>query len=450
VPLNRLNIVIGANNSGKSSLLAPLLLLKQTAVATDVTRPLITKGELAHIGTYADFVFGHDSARDVTLSFRYHGHNPPADVIPELDKFEDPPGELRITLSAGAHPSSLVLSAVEVLDMYGRIYLRRARGSNGRYTLEGPVRDALQHDNAKLLPRLLEQQPRGFLFDPLRISPWSEEDGKAKKPVESGRGTELYNAILGTVRLEFERTMRSLAYIGPMRDRPQRFYEHTGESPRTVGPRGEFAYEVLFREEQQLRPKLSLAMKQMGLADSVDCVELSTASDVFTVNIQRGGFSVNLADAGFGISQLLPILIQGFRKPGTDLRRVPRLILKQPEIHLNPAQQSAFAEILVKMLEHRAIMIETHSEHLLLTVRRLIASRKLKADDVSLHFVERSADDCTSRVRAVPIQQNGHISQDAWPSGFFGEGLKEAMQLAAAQAAAQRQKLGVRAKRKAK
>ena len=65
----------------------------------------------------------------------------------------------------------------------------------------------------------------------------------------------------------------------------------------------------------------------------------------------------------------------------------------------------------------RNVFVETHSEHFVTRVRVLIASGRLKREDVSLLYVEKSGR--KSVVRQVPIEADGSIPQGGWPSGFF-------------------------------
>jgi len=65
------------------------------------------------------------------------------------------------------------------------------------------------------------------------------------------------------------------------------------------------------------------------------------------------------------------------------------------------------------------------------TIPRLVAEGEFPAEDVALYYVERSG--VQSLIREVEIQQNGHIKPSDWPRGFFGESLKDALALAAAQ-----------------
>ncbi|MBW8723232.1 MAG: DUF3696 domain-containing protein, partial [Polaromonas sp.] len=108
-------------------------------------------------------------------------------------------------------------------------------------------------------------------------------------------------------------------------------------------------------------------------------------------------------------------------------------IAEQPEIHLNPRLQCILADLFVQMATsgHR-IVVETHSEHLIVSLRKLIAEQKISPDQVGLYFVERTA--TASTIREIPISKNGNIEREAWPKGFFDEALREALALATAQA----------------
>ena len=107
-------------------------------------------------------------------------------------------------------------------------------------------------------------------------------------------------------------------------------------------------------------------------------------------------------------------------------------VAEQPEIHLNPRLQCVLADLFVEMAnsEHR-IIVETHSEHLLLRLRRLVASGEIPHEKVAIYFVEKSAG--ISTIRPIPLEENGHIPSDVWPKGFFEETLRESLALATEQ-----------------
>src|SRR5262249_35501704 len=110
------------------------------------------------------------------------------------------------------------------------------------------------------------------------------------------------------------------------------------------------------------------------------------------------------------------------------------MIAEQPEIHLNPRLQTELADLFCAIAETgRSVIVETHSEHLLLRLRRLIAEGAVGVEDVAVYFVERRGN--SSTVRPVAIDAMGHIAAAEWPTGFVDDSLRNAVELAAAQRA---------------
>ncbi len=135
----------------------------------------------------------------------------------------------------------------------------------------------------------------------------------------------------------------------------------------------------------------------------------------------------NFADAGFGVSQIFPIIVAGL-----SAKKGSYLIFEQPEIHLNPRLQSILAQLFAYFVsEGINLIVETHSEHFLLRLRQIIASGQLKSDKVNLYYVEKEEE--RSLIRKIFIKENGHIDSADWPKGFFDETLRGALELAGAQ-----------------
>jgi predicted ATPase len=131
---------------------------------------------------------------------------------------------------------------------------------------------------------------------------------------------------------------------------------------------------------------------------------------------------------------LLPLIIQALVSTEGDL-----IIAEQPEIHLNPKLQCVLAELLAFMAnKQQRVIVETHSEHLLLRLRLLVANGTISQNDIAIYFVEK--DKTTSVIREIPIEVDGHIDNSSWPSGFFEESLKDAFALSSAQIQRSKQK----------
>ncbi|OQQ25917.1 hypothetical protein A6410_18760 [Prescottella equi] len=152
--------------------------------------------------------------------------------------------------------------------------------------------------------------------------------------------------------------------------------------------------------------------------------------EFFQVQIQpeNNPFPVNIAHTGIGLSQLLPILVQGCLTSDGDT-----FIVQQPEIHLNPAQQCLITDFLIeRALAGTRTIIETHSEHLLLRLRRRIAEGKISSKDVAIYYCD--SENGTSTAERIQIGEKAELDRQDWPSGFFEEQLQDSIKLAMAQA----------------
>jgi predicted ATPase len=430
-----LTILIGPNNSGKTSFHLPLLLLKQTLLSKDPTVALMTRGSIVNAGSFWDLVHGHDVGRHIDLSLRFLHDDPTrGQKLKKLGQY--PPGSVELSFGLAADGST-ELTQYRARDRYGRLYLERRRLASGRYSLlRMPVKIPPMHANPRTAQRKLQNalrlraladQPSHFLFSPLFLTHAIEDLSPKALDVELPGWAVLYAGIIGSVREELTQALRALDYLGPLRERPQRLYLLSGETPEAVGSRGEHAPELLFRSDASFKRSVGRWLRRMGLASDVGTEAVS--DDAFSVELRRSTRSpwVNLADTGFGISQVLPLIVQSLRSDQIGL-----LVAEQPEIHLNPKLQALLADLFIEAAsEDRPIVVETHSEHLVLRLRRLIAEGAFRANDVALYYVERSGDE--SSIREVVIQPDGSVARDAWPRGFFEDSLSEALGLAQAQ-----------------
>ena len=106
ITLAPLTILIGPNNSGKTSITSPLRLLGQTVASSDGVTPLVTRGDLIDAGSYKDIVHQHDLAKELFFGIRYHIHEskePPNNRrLGKIGKY--PPGAAEFTFSGSEAP----------------------------------------------------------------------------------------------------------------------------------------------------------------------------------------------------------------------------------------------------------------------------------------------------------------------------------------------------------
>jgi len=127
-------------------------------------------------------------------------------------------------------------------------------------------------------------------------------------------------------------------------------------------------------------------------------------------------------DVGFGVSQVLPILVEGLK-----IETGSTLILEQPEIHLHPKMQMDIADFLIAIAQQgKNLMVETHSDHIInRMVRRALEDEKLR-EMIGIYFVEKNKDGY-SQLTEVPIHEN--LGIDEAPQGFFDQYASETEQI---------------------
>ena len=141
---------------------------------------------------------------------------------------------------------------------------------------------------------------------------------------------------------------------------------------------------------------------------------------VLLVLTRRSGLKVSPGDVGFGISQLLPIVVQTL--VGSDTT----ICIEQPEIHVHPRLQAEMADLFVEAVgDSRAnqLIIETHSEHLMLRVQRHVERGRISPEDIAVLYVDTDEHGASTVLR-LRLDSDGSFI-DEWPHGFFEERFDE-------------------------
>jgi predicted ATPase len=444
VRLAPITVLFGSNSSGKSSLSQFLLMLQQTAQSPDRQRVLHTGDAQTPVdlGTFRDIAFGHDERREIDFSLAWD--------LPSPLKIEDPRSKDKFS------GDSVEFSAVvgQVGGREGRLIVQR-------------IRYRLRQDEAPVLAVEMELEAgKAKGRDQYQLT--SEGYKLVRNP---GRGwplpppTRFYgfppeavayyqnSGFIDDLALSLEKQLGRVYYLGPLRDFPRRFYTWSGISPEHVGWKGEHAVEALLAARQRkLSPGvkkhgipfaglIAQWLKKMELLETFDTKPLGPNRKEYEVQVRTRGSKepVNLTDVGFGISQVLPVLVECFYAPPDST-----ILLEQPEIHLHPQVQAALADLFIEAIRMREdgqerriqLIVESHSEHFLRRLQRRIAEEALKPEEAALYFVEASGPGGTSSLRPLQVDPYGNILN--WPDGFFGDEMGD---LAAMTEAAMKRKM---------
>lgn len=233
---------------------------------------------------------------------------------------------------------------------------------------------------------------------------------------------------------ELEKYFRNISYIGPLRDEPHKYYFNDEEIGKSIGIKGEYAVQMLASERKDSvgvmkyidEDNYLFSKRKIQLINAVRywmCDVFKMSKGINTRNIDNNtmtkinfinynGKKIPITHVGFGISQILPIIVEGLRMNEKGL-----LILEQPEIHLHPNVQAQLFDFIFSLsLLGKNILVETHSDHLITRMRRRVSEdfkNEIK-NDINLTFVE----DVNGRGEYHTININELGNLEHWPDGF--------------------------------
>jgi len=384
-----LTVLIGANSTGKSSILHALVLLKQSLRGGDYRVPLTFGGPLIDLGGVRNVLWQGQRQLGFCLEW---------DNGAGL-KFQVEPRR-KVGLSVRRESFSY--------QWGGEQYPLLEEGIQGT-----PVITPWYFSFEVSFEIRIEDLPKP------PASP--DELKKLIAPLqERTRASREVNATLSSF-------LDRLRYIGPLRQ-VHREVTISEEKPESVGPDARYLIPFL-RNRSDVVERINQWLAERDLASRVEVRETSRGSGRWAVYLyeQEGSRPINLADTGFGYSQLIPVLAELYGAPEGSL-----ILVEQPELHLNPRLAVWIGDALISAIEQgKTVLVETHSEHIVLRLRRRIAEGMLSPKQVALYFVHREGGQ--SHLTRIDLDEMGQPVEE-WPRDFWGEDYEEALHLAKAMA----------------
>lgn len=398
-----LTLLAGTNSSGKSSIMQPLLLIKQTMEAPyQPASALVLDGAHVQAETAGELLSKGLEHGEREFIFSVLGTN-------EFDK--------RKFTTRGDY--AYRLNGMSFTIAYQQVALHRNNKKKLKITPDSTW--------PNIYSQLHEIDQTKF---PLAKTSAKIAVANAFLDVQvlDGNGTQirLFSTAYG-----LRETLYGLFHIPGLRGAPQRTYLATGIQiqNRIKGTFDLYAAGTISQWQQQSNTvaitTLNDYLYRLGLTDSV--IATIKTADKIELNVSRlpaGSKSkprkadmVNIADVGIGVSQVLPILVALIAAQEGQI-----VYVEQPELHLHPRAQVAMAELLAEAANRGVrVIVETHSSLLLLTVQTLIAQDRIKNTDVALHWFARDAKGAT-QVTYVQPDEDGAYGE--WPEDFGDVELK--------------------------
>ncbi len=417
IELRPLTLLAGTNSSGKSSIFQPLLLIKQSLEAPYDPDPLLLDGPHLSI-TSLDQVLSRGWAR-----------------TSQEKQFHVAFGAMR---AAGPTRSARRKHTEEARFEVKLIFRRKSKSREGLHSSKW-IRRA--HETAEWIPvddnhkeRLLSLMGVSSSDAELQILGHGIQTELRAWPLRA-RGVGLRHLAIGA---PVEWTRGILHLPGYRGHRERRFPLSKVSRSRfgsfsVIGPMPPYSASLLLewkrlmgdgvgdgvrRQAREHLKQVAAGMKKLGLTWKVTAVPANAAELELRVGrlpeARRGGAQdlVDIADVGFGLSQVLPVLV-------ALVAAVPgqMVLVEQPELHLHPSAQLAMGRVLADAAKRGVIVvIETHSQLILRAIQTIVATGYLTPEHVGLNWFSRDNDSGWTTVTQADLKKDGTFGD--WPVDF--------------------------------
>lgn len=390
IEIRPLTILAGANSSGKSSIMQPLLMMKQTLDATHDPGALLINGPNIRF-TLADQFFskikGGASSNKFQICIEIENTLSMCEVfqkslkggidIDEINYYvkDHPPIILNPNMTREEIISSIPKDPILFTDSFA---------------------DILEF---KIERRRFFLKPIGYIGD------------------EKGPRTTFNPS---TPIEPFSDSIQKIIHVRAFRGNPERNYNLFGTGPLFPGTFENYVASVINNWQTTMDERLQFLgndLEILGLtwkveAKAVDDTQVELLVGRLPKNMEDTTDLVSIADVGFGISQVLPIIVALLVAESGQL-----VYIEQPEIHLHPRAQVALPQLLAKAADNGVrVVVETHSSLLLLGIQALVAEGKLSPDKVKLHWFKRRPQDGVTEVTSADLDDAGAFGD--WPEDF--------------------------------
>ncbi|MGB2519094.1 AAA family ATPase [Shewanella algae] len=411
----KITVLAGANSAGKSTVLNALASILQGSESRPFPFYFSNYGENVHLGGFKDIVTGGLSNSKFSVGITFNNG--------KVDSYAK--GVYRYATNG----QQILIDDVCIKNNFNKFSVKW-EGQNKGYSAfreisiknkekENKIASLIMSSFSDFLSNVTDEKAddeklNKYLHDMTSSSDaWEKVDAKSSKDLYSSiNEIARYKISIDAYKRAFLNLLNNTSYIGPIRPYPSRHYFLSSYQDK-MDALGANAFQLLigwYKSEPKKFNKIINDLRTLKLAESLS--PDSIKDELVELNVQPFGqkHSVNLSDVGFGLSQILPVLVANAaaEKDGT-------LLVNQPEVHLHPSSQAMLADYFCNESKGRNFIIETHSEYLINRLRLLVAKGKLSQDDVSIIYIDNGCDG--PEVSNISIEKSGALTNA--PESFF-------------------------------
>lgn len=467
IELKRINVLLGRNSSGKSTLARLFPLLKQGA-------KLKSKSGIIWFGSDVDFGSFQDARslsaeKNETIDFTFVKKN--LEINPSTLYFQQkqssakkPNSKLRRVEVSAKISEDEKKEATYELKLGSCIAKFTVKGVIGsRFSIKGvdlsrPAKDTMYfYRHSGLLPDIypvekadinsvnglaysillkaysidslffpiekLDKLPissiynRGLIAKHLEI-PSSGLDKNTTSFIQSYLLWRDFPLVWETIRDLLTESFNRIRYTKPLRASAERYYRTQGLSVDEIDPQGTNLAMFL----NDLSPRAAAEFSAWTKEHLGFSIESKTSEGHVSILISDDiSNKTNMADTGFGFSQVAPIIAQVWQCIKSRINPTPFVIvIEQPELHLHPHMQAKLAALFSSVASktpHIIFVIETHSEVLINQFGAAVDNKTIDSKDLGIYIFEKSSENGETSITESFFDEKGFLEQ--WPYGFF-------------------------------